>query len=126
MAQLQIGDIVTCNDMWCRYGVIVGFVDNLVKQCQYARIHYIEAETGKPMQCPDRKRCKHEHTCPIHGMSRPVSELQAFSLNDIELYQQEGLLSADLVEVAKQNHARRPKVWTAEKFANFLEGLCNN
>jgi hypothetical protein len=60
-------------------------------------VHYIDSHTGKLMVCPDYDRCKHEHTCPIHGDNCGVEQLKPFSEHDLEHFVQEGMVAKELL-----------------------------
>jgi hypothetical protein len=69
-----------------------------------ASVHYIDVKTGNLMECPDKKRCKHERTCPIHGRNIRFDEAKIVNNHDLEFMVKEGMVSAELATVGKQKN----------------------
>lgn len=90
---VSINDIVTPPGS-SRTAVVVGFIEH--GRRKLAVLHYVCAKTGELLVCPDVERCKHAHTCPIHGRNVDVNELEPWGEIDINYYAATGFLSETL------------------------------
>ena len=94
---VSINDIVSVPTT-TRYAVVVGFIEH--GRRNLAVLHYICATTGEKMECPDRERCNHANTCPIHGLNVDANSLEAWNERDVTFYVSEGMLSPELARKA--------------------------
>jgi len=83
--QTRLGKIVEIFEYWrpSRLG-------HTPEQLLY-HVRYLDLKTGLPMECPD-KRCKGEHTCPIHGANVPAEVIKPVPDRDLAFYRSEGLI----------------------------------
>ena len=61
-------------------------------------VHKIDHSTGQLFECPDKARCRHRHTCPIHGWNPRREQLAVPPQRDLVFYRDEGLLAQDLID----------------------------
>jgi hypothetical protein len=68
------------------------------------RTHYVDGDTGRPMECPDRARCEHGLSCPIHGRSfswpRHRSEVEVWDDYTLAFYAASGMLTPEIAAAA--------------------------
>ena len=65
-----------------------------------AAVHYIDPNTGELLECPDKARCNHARTCPIHGRNVDVSELNGWNTTDVAFYVAQGMVSERIGRLA--------------------------
>ena len=65
-----------------------------------AAVHYIDHQTGELRECPDRVRCRHGRTCPIHGRSVDLDKLVPWPARDVVFYVSEGMISPRIAQLA--------------------------
>jgi len=117
---LKIGSIVRrAESESSRFGVITEFFDH--GRRKLASVHYIDPNTGKLLQCPDKARCGNTgHTCPIHGFNTDKHALEAFSNRDVAFYVDEGLICARL---ARKHAAPVIRISRKKGHAFYIETL---
>lgn len=78
---------------------------------QYIVFHYL-GEDGKLMECPDKERCQHQHTCPLHGANVRAEDVKDSRLttpdevqqhkwalaHDIEYYGKNGFIDPEIAD----------------------------
>jgi len=92
------------------YGVVVDIF--ACGRRTLANVHKIDPQTGKLLECPDKERCNHGRTCPIHSVNVDTYELTPWPSKDVAFYVTEGMLCADIARKAtapiiRVEHRRR-------------------
>ena len=92
-----VNSIVTAPDT-SRYGVITEIFQ--YGSQTLAAIHYLDPATGELRECPDKVRCKHQHTCPIHGQNADLHKLVPWPARDVVFYVGAGMISPRIAQLA--------------------------
>lgn len=92
-----------------------------------AVVHMIDPNTGDPMECPDKARCQHKDTCPIHGFNTDTHALTAWPAKDMAYYVNEGIVSKPVARLATCAHINiERRASTKYKITASKEGhVCN-
>lgn len=96
MSQLAVGSVVvSANPAYPIFGEVTEIfpfyrTGHMANQLLH-HVHAIDAKTGRKVACPD-KRCKGEHTCPVHGWNRWADEIRVLNKKDLKQHIQFGLL----------------------------------
>lgn len=97
MPFLKVNDLVVVGD-GCHLAVITKKFQDGEHWLHHA--HYLDIATGSLMKCPD-KRCKGDHTCPVHGMN--VHAARKVTPRDAKIYLKDGLISRSIAALALQD-----------------------
>ena len=94
---IAVGTIVSMGASG-QYGQVVAVLDHWRHQGERKLHHvrYVDRASGQLMICPDVARCRHHHTCPIHGANRWAEELAPFPDRDLDWFVAEGMLAPEL------------------------------
>lgn len=81
-----------------RFGVVTEIFKHGTRTL--AAVHYIDPKTGELLECPDKARCGHKRTCPIHGANVDTHAVEAWPAKDVAYYVAEGMVSAAIGRLA--------------------------